>query len=40
VFGFYDLQGANGSQIGLGFLLQAALADAVGGGYAEVVGKD
>ena len=39
VFGLYDFQRANGGKIGLGFLLEAALADAVSGGYAEVVGK-
>ena len=39
VFSFNRFQGANGSEVGLGFLLQAALADAVGCGYAEIAGK-
>jgi hypothetical protein len=32
-------QDANGGEIGLGFLLQAAFADSMCGGYAEIAGK-
>jgi hypothetical protein len=39
VFSFYGFQSANGSEVGLSLLLQAALADAVGGGYAEIAGN-
>jgi hypothetical protein len=39
VLGFYSFQRSNGGEIGLGFLPEAAFTDAVGGRYAEVVGK-
>jgi hypothetical protein len=39
VFGLYSFQRANGGEIGLGFLLQAAFADGVSAGYAEIAGK-
>jgi len=38
-FGFDSLERADRGQIGLGLLFQTALADGVGGGYAEVAGK-
>ncbi len=38
VFGFYGFQRSNGGEIGLGFLLQAAHADSVSRGYAEIAG--
>jgi hypothetical protein len=37
--GFYSFQRSNGGEIGLGFLLETASTDAVGGRYAEIVGK-
>ena len=39
VFGFDSFERANSGEIGLGFLLEAALADSVGGGYSEIAGK-
>jgi hypothetical protein len=39
VLGFYYFQRANGGEIGLGFVLQAALADGVSVGYTEITGK-
>ena len=38
-FGFDSLERADRGQIGLGLLFQTALADGVGGGYADVAGK-
>jgi hypothetical protein len=38
-FGLDSFEGADRGQIGLGLLFQAAFADGVGGGYAEVAGK-
>jgi hypothetical protein len=39
VVGFYGFQNANRGEIGLGFLFEAAFADAVSAGYAEIAGK-
>ena len=39
VFRLDCFQRADGGEVGLSFLLQAALADAVGAGYAEIAGK-
>lgn len=39
IFGFYGFQRADGVEIGLGFLLEAAFADAVSASYAEIAGK-
>jgi hypothetical protein len=39
IFGFYRFQRADGREIGMSFLFQAALTDAVGGVYAEIAGK-
>jgi hypothetical protein len=38
-FGFDSLERADSDQVGLGLLFQTALADGVGGDYAEVGGK-
>src|SRR4051794_33776392 len=39
VLNFNRFQDANGDEIGLGLLLQAAFADSMCGGYAEIAGK-
>ena len=39
VLGFDGFQRSNGGEIGLGFLPETAFTDAVGGRYAEIVGK-